>query len=253
MITRRPNLFTLALGAALLLLGAAPALAADTHVAVAANFTEPAKEIAAAFTAASGHRAILTFGASGQFATQIAHGAPFEVFLSADADRPRKAEQDGFAVPGTRVTYAIGRLVLFSKTPGLVDGSGAVLGTDRFQKVAIADPAAAPYGVAAIQTMTKLGLYAKLKPKIVQGSSIAQTYQFVDTGAAEIGFVARSQVINVAGGSRWLAPAADHAPIDQQAVLLYPGDKNPAARAFMSFLKSPQAVAIIKRYGYEVR
>ena len=252
MITRRLKVCSLAIGAVLMLVSAAPALAADTQVAVAANFTEPAKEIAAAFMAATGDKAILSFGSSGQFATQIAQGAPFEVFLSADADRPKKTEQDGLAAPGTRITYAIGRLVLFSKTPGLVDARGAVLSSDKFQKVAIADPAAAPYGAAAIQTMAKLGLYDKLKPKIVQGTSIAQAYQFVDTGAAEIGFVALSQVINVQGGSRWLVPASNHALIDQQAVLLKTGDKNPAARAFLAFLKTPAAIAIIKRYGYEV-
>jgi molybdate transport system substrate-binding protein len=183
----------------------------------------------------------------------MARGAPFEVFLSADADRPKKAEQDGLGVTGTRFTYAIGRLVLYSKTPGLVDGAGAVLKGGEFNKISIADPTAAPYGVAAVQTMQKLGVYAALKPKVVMGASITQAYQFVDTGAAELGFVAYSQVINVAGGSRWLVPSADHAPIDQQAVLLYTGQNNPAARAFLTFLKRPAAVTIIKKFGYEVR
>jgi molybdate transport system substrate-binding protein len=238
--------------AALALSLASAASAAETQVAVAANFTEPAKEIAAAFETATGHTAVLNFGSSGAFYTQLSHGAPYEVFLSADAERPIKAEQDGLAVPKTRFTYALGRLVLYSRTPGLVDDQGKVLVAGRFQKIAIADPAAAPYGVAAIQTLRKLGRYDALKPKIVQGSSIAQTYQFIDTGAAELGFVALSQVINVRGGSRWLVPAADHAPIAQQAVLLKTGDRNPAARAFLRFLRSPTAVAIVKRYGYEV-
>ena len=250
MITRRLQVAGLALA---VLLAAGPALAAQTQVAVAANFTEPAKAIAAAFKAASGHTAVLSFGSSGQFYAQMAHGAPYEVFLSADADRPRKAEQDGLGVTGSRFTYAIGRLVLYSKTPGLVDGAGAVLSGGKFRKVSIADPTAAPYGAAATQTIQKLGIYGALKPKIVMGSSITQAYQFVDTGAAELGFVALSQVINVPGGSRWLVPAADHAPIDQQAILLYAGQANPAARAFLAFLKSPAAVAIIKSYGYEVR
>lgn len=231
---------------------ATAASAAETQVAAAANFTEPAKEIAAAFKAATGHTAVFSFGSSGGFYTQLSHGAPFEVFLSADADRPTKAEQDGLAVPRTRFTYAIGRLVLYSKTAGLVDDGGKVLSGAGFQKLSIADPAAAPYGVAAIQVMKKLGRYDALKPKIVQGSSIAQAYQFVDSGAAELGFVALSQVINVRGGSRWIVPATLHAPISQQAVLLYAGDKNPAARAFLGFLKTPAAIAIIKRYGYEV-
>jgi len=250
MITRRLQVLGLAL--AVLACGA-PAMAADTQVAVAANFTEPAKEIATAFKAATGHNAIMSFGSSGQFYAQMARGAPFEVFLSADADRPKKAEQDGLGVTGTRFTYAIGRLVLYSKTPALVDDNGAVLKTGKFQKLSIADPVAAPYGVAAVATMNKLGVYNTLKPKIVMGTSITQAYQFVDTGAAELGFVAYSQVINVPGGSRWLVPATFHAPIDQQAILLYTGQNSVAAKAFLTFLKSPASLAIIKKYGYEVR
>jgi molybdate transport system substrate-binding protein len=250
-ITRR--LAVLAAGALLALGAAGPAMADDVPVAVAANFTEPVKEIAAAFTAKTGHHLVLSFGSSGQFYTQITQGAPFQVFLSADADRPARIEREGLGVPGTRFTYAIGRLVLFSRSPGLVDDHGAVLAGGGFAKIAIADPAAAPYGVAAVQTMTRLGVYPRLASKIVKGSSITQAYQFVDTGAAELGFVALSQVINVQGGSRWLVPAADHAPIDQQAILLYAGDKKPAARALLQFLRSPEAIAIIKRYGYEVR
>lgn len=250
MITRRAPLIGLALAA---ILAPGAAFAADTQVAVAANFTEPAKEIAQAFKAASGHTAILSFGSSGQFYAQMSHGAPYEVFLSADAERPLKAEQAGLGVAGTRFTYAVGRLVLYSKTPGLVDGAGAVLAGGKFDKLAIADPASAPYGTAAVQTMQKLGVYAALKPKIVTGGSITQAFQFVETGAAELGFVAYSQVINTPGGSRWMAPAADHAPIDQQAILLYPGRNSAAAKAFLAFLKSPRAVAIIRKYGYEVR
>ncbi len=232
---------------------APPAMAGGTLVAVAANFTEPAREIAAAFQKATGNTANLSFGSSGAFYTQMAHGAPFEVFLSADADRPKKAEQDGLGVPGSRFTYAIGRLVLYSTTPGLVDDAGAVLKTGKFAHLAIADPVAAPYGTAALQTIAKLGMTASLAPRLVKGSSITQAYQFVATGAADLGFVAQSQVINVAGGSRWLVPATLHKPIDQQAVLLWTGARNPAAAAFVKFLKGPQAVAIIKRYGYEVR
>ena len=252
MITRRLQVLGFAL-AAILAAGAGPASAADTQVVVAANFTEPAKEIAAAFKTATGNTANLSFGSSGQIYTQMAHGAPYEVFLSADADRPIKAEQDGLGVAGSRFTYAIGRLVLYSKTPGLVDEGGAVLKGGRFTKLSIADPTAAPYGVAAIQTMKKLGVYDSLKPKIVQGSSITQAYQFVQTGAAEVGFVALSQVATQTGGSRWIVPANLHQPIDQQAVLLKTGARKPAARAFLQFLKGPEAKAIIRRYGYEVR
>jgi molybdate transport system substrate-binding protein len=252
-ITRRLSALMVALGLALAAAGPAPALAAEVQVAVAANFTDTAKEIAAAFEAQTGDKAVLSFGSSGQFYTQISQGAPFEVFLSADADRPTKAEQAGLGVPGTRFTYAVGRLVLFSKTPGLVDAGGAVLASDRFQKLSIADPAAAPYGAAAVQTLQKLGLYDQVKPKIVQGANITQAYQFAETGAAELGFVALSQVINEQGGSRWLVPQGDYAPIEQQAILLKTGADDPAAKAFLAFLKGPKAQAIIKRYGYEVR
>ncbi len=236
----------------LAVLSGAPAMAAETKVAVAANFTEPAKAIAARFKARTGHEASLSFGASGQFYAQIANGAPFEVLLSADRERPEKAEAEGLGVAGSRFTYAVGRLVLYSKTPGLVDGRGAVLKGGRFAKIAIADPKTAPYGTAAVETMRKRGVYEALRPRLVQGASIAQTYQFVDTGAAELGFVALSQVATVKGGSRWVVPAADHAPIDQQAVLLKAGSGSVAARAFMAFLKGPEARAIIRRYGYEV-
>lgn len=239
--------------AALSALLAIPASAAETHVAVAANFTEPAKEIAAGFEKATGHTAVLSFGSSGAFYTQIIQGAPFEVFLSADAERPTKADNEGFTVPGTRFTYASGRLVLYSTTPGLVDGKGAVLRSSRFDKLAIADPKTAPYGVAAVETMTKLGVQDTLKPRIVTGSSIAQAYQFTSTGAAQLGFVALSQVITVPGGSRWLVPTRLHTPIDQQAVLLKTGENNAAARAFIKYLKSRPAVAIIKRYGYATK
>jgi molybdate transport system substrate-binding protein len=228
-----------------------PAGAAETQVAVAANFAEPARAIAAAFTKATGHTANLSFGSSGQFYSQIVRGAPFDVFLSADAERPAKAEAEGYAVPSTRFTYAVGRLVLYSKTPGLA--SAITLKTQRFDKLAIADPTAAPYGQAAVETLRKLGVYEAVKPKIVQGASIAQAYQFVSTGAAELGFVALSQVVGEPQNLRWTVPAENHAPIVQQAVLLKTGASNPAATAFLNFLKSPNAIGIIKRYGYEVK
>lgn len=230
-----------------------PLLAAETQVAVAANFAEPAKAIAAAFEKATGHRAVLAFGASGAFYTQISHGAPFEVFLSADAERPVRADRDGLAVSGTRFTYAIGRLVLYSTTPGTVDASGTVLKKGNVDRIAIADPATAPYGAAAVETMRSLGVYDRLRSRIVTGSSIAQAYQFTSTGAAQLGFVALSQVIAIPGGSRWIVPAKLHAPIDQQAVLLKTGAQSTAAKAFLAFLKGRTALAIIRRYGYATR
>ena len=232
-------------------LNVASAAAATVQIAVASNFMEPAKEIAAAFTAKTGHQANLSFAPSGQIYVQLTHGAPFEVFLSADKERPQQTEKDGFSVYGTRFTYAVGRLVLYSTRPGFVDANGKILARGDFEHLAIADPAIAPYGLAAVQSLRRLGLYDRLKPKIVQGSSIAQTFQFVQTGAAEVGFVALSQVINRPEGSRWIVPATLHSPIDQQAVLLKTGANNPAAKAFMAFLKSATARAIIRSYGYE--
>lgn len=246
----RPHLLVICVLGVLALTSSA--MAAVTKVAVAANFAEPAKAIAARFKVRTGHEATLSFGSSGQFYAQIANGAPFEVFLSADRERPEKAEAEGLAVAGSRFTYAVGRLVLFSRTPGLVDARGALLKSGRFQKLAVADPQTAPYGAAAVETMKKLGVHDALRSRLVRGNSIAQAFQFVDTGAAELGFVALSQVTAAKGGSRWIVPAANHAPIDQQAVLLKAGADNPAAQAFMRFLRSPEARATVRRYGYEV-
>lgn len=251
MIARR-SLLSAPFAVALSLLAGGCALAAETRVAVAANFTEPAKALAARFEAKTGHRLVLSFGSSGQFYTQIARGAPYQVFLSADADRPIRAEAEGLAVAGARFTYATGRLVLWSRIPGLVDGRGAVLSGDRFEKLAIAEPGSAPYGQAAVETMTRLKLYDALRRRLVQGASITQTFQYVRTGVAELGFVALSQVTGEKGGSRWIVPASWHTPIDQQAVLLKTGADNPAAKAFLAYLKGAEAKAIIRRYGYEV-
>ena len=243
----------MALAAAWLGLSVAQVSASEVSVAVAANFVESARAVAEAFHTATGDTALISPGASGQLFTQISHGAPYEVFLSADAERPQALVAGGYAVGQSRFTYAVGRLALYSASPGLVDGQGLVLKRPDLRTVAIADPAVAPYGVAAEETMRKMGVYDALKPKIVKGASIAQAYQFVATGAAEIGFVAQSQIVTVKGGSRWLVPEALHAPIEQQAVLLKAGANDPAARAFLDFLKTPAARTIISRYGYDVR
>ena len=195
---------------------------------------------------------MLSLGASGQFYAQIAHGAPFEVFLSADVERPARLEADGLLAPQGRFTYAVGKLVLYSRTPHLADG-GRVLQTGGFDRLAVADPALAPYGAAAVQVLQKLGVYEQLKPKLAFGANITQTYQYVATGAAEVGFVALSQVIHEPAGSRWSPPQALYAPIEQQAALLKPGAANPAAVAFFAYLQSPAARRIIQSYGYEVR
>jgi molybdate transport system substrate-binding protein len=239
-----------AAGAIWLSLGQA-ALAGQTNVAVASNFIDAAKEIAAAFKARTGHEAVLSFGASGQFYTQITQDAPFQVFLSADAERPQKLADEGLGDKATKFTYAIGRLVLWSKATDVSRGE-EVLKNGSFAKLAIANPASAPYGAAAIEAMKKLGVYETLTPKIVQGNNIAQTFQFVDTGNAELGFVALSQLKDGTGGSRWTVPQALYPPIKQDAVLLKKGQGNEAATAFMAFLKTPEAAAIIKTFGYAV-
>ena len=221
----------------------------QVNVAVAANFTAPAKEIAAAFRQKTGHEAVLSFGSSGQFYTQITQAAPFGVFLSADQDRPKKLADSGLGVPDSRFTYAIGKLVLWSKKPGYVKGEETLRG-DAFNKVSICNPAAAPYGEAAVETMKSLKLYDALKPKFVVGADITQAFQFVDTGNAELGFVAASQLSGKTGGSQWVVPQQLYKPIRQDAVLLKKGAGSDAAKAFVQFLKGPEAHAIIEKYGY---
>ncbi|HMN73568.1 MAG TPA: molybdate ABC transporter substrate-binding protein [Rhodoblastus sp.] len=228
---------------------AAPVAAAATNVAVAANFTAPVKEIAALFKQKTGYDAVLSFGASGQFYTQITQDAPFQVFLSADDKRPKDAVDAGLAVADSRFTYAIGKLVLWSKSLDVTKGD-EVLKANAFSKLSIANPAGAPYGAAAIETLKSLGLYDAVQPKIVQGNSIAQAFQFVDTGNAELGFVALSQLAKVTAGSRWMVPQSLYKPILQDAVLLKKGADSAPSKAFLAFLKTPEARAIIEKYGY---
>jgi molybdate transport system substrate-binding protein len=223
--------------------------AGKTHVAVAANFAEPAREIANVFRQKTGHEAVLIFGASGAFFTQITHDAPFEVFLSADEERPRLAAEQGFAIPDSRFTYAIGKLVLWSRVIDVTDGKAA-LAAGQFSKLAIANPDAAPYGTAAIETMKMLKVFDQLQDKLVRGNSIAQAFQFVDTRNAELGFVALAQLHGVKGGTRWLVPGNLHSPIRQDAVLLKRGANEEASKAFLAFLKGPEARAIILSFGY---
>lgn len=229
--------------------GQTAAPAGVTHVAVAANFIEPAREIAALFRQKTGHEAILISGASGAFFAQITHGAPFEVFLSADEERPRLAVEQGFAVPESRFTYAIGKLVLWSRVIDVTDGEAA-LKAGNFNKLSIANPAAAPYGAAAVETMKALGVFDGMQGKIVQGSSIAQAFQFIDTKNAELGFVALAQLYGNNEGTRWVVPDKFHTPIRQDAVLLKNGAGDEVSKAFVTFLKSPEALAIIERFGY---
>ena len=225
------------------------ARAETVSVAVAANFTAVAEQLAPLFKAETGHDVSYSFGATGQLYTQITQGAPFEVLLAADDERPARAATEGLGVDGSVFTYAIGTLALYSTSIDLADGA-AVLKADTFQKIAIADPETAPYGRAAMETVSALGLSDAITPKLVTGENISQTLQFVESGNAELGFVAASQVIGKPGV--WLVPAGLYAPIRQDAVLLETGKDNPAATAFLDFLSSDAAVAVIEAAGYRV-
>jgi molybdate transport system substrate-binding protein len=235
--------------AAVLAFAAGAARADEAKVAVAANFTEAVKEIAQQFEETSGHTIVLSFGSTGQLYTQISQGAPFDIFLAADQARPKKAVDEGLAVKDSRFTYATGKIVLFSRDPGRVKGKETLEAAD-FRKIAIANPTTAPYGAAAVQAMKALGVYAKLRGKIVQGTNISQTYEFVSTGNAEVGFVALSQVARHDEGSRWIVPDGLYSVIAQDAVLLKTGADNAAAKAFIAYLKGPEARAIEEKYGY---
>ena len=222
-------------------------------VAVASNFTAPMQKIAAQFEKDTGHKAELSFGATGKFYAQISNGAPFGILLAADDKTPAKIAQEGKGDAASRFTYSIGKLVLWSKQDGYVDANGEVLKTGKFQHVAIANPKLAPYGLAAEQTLTKLNLLDAIKPKFVQGENIGQTYQFAATGNAELGFVALSQVMEdgkIKAGSAWVVPAEMHEPIRQDAIVLNNAKDNVAAKALMDYLKGDKARAIISAYGY---
>lgn len=233
----------------------ASAQADEVQVAVAANFTAPIQAIARDFQQDTGHKLIAAYGATGQFYTQIKNGAPFEVFLAADDSTPEKLEKEGDIVPGSRFTYAIGTLALWSAKDDYIDGTDKVLLANQFKHLSIANPKAAPYGLAATQVLAKLGLTDKVKAKIVEGQNITQAYQFVSTGNAELGFVALSQIYKdgkVTGGSAWIVPASLHDPIKQDAVILNKGKDSAAAKALVDYLKGPKAAAVIKSYGYEL-
>ena len=239
----------------LMALSSFEAVAEDVQVAVAANFAAPMEEIARAFYKSTGHQIKVSTGASGKFYAQIKNGAPFQVFLSADEEKPAQLEKDGLAVQGSRFTYAIGKLVLWSADPAVVDAKGQVLVKNQFNKLAIANPKTAPYGEAAMETLGALKLKSLLEPKMVMGENISQTYQFVATGNAEIGFVALSQVTKdnkITSGSAWVVPEKLYSPIKQDAVLLVNGKDSAAARQFLIFLKGAEATKVIKTYGYGV-
>ena len=229
------------------------AQASEVTVAVAANFTAPMQKIAQAFEQDTGHKAQLAFGATGKFYAQIKNGAPFAVLLAADDETPARLEKEDLAVAGTRFTYATGRLALWSKSLNLVDDKGEVLRSNSFYKIAIADPKLAPYGAAAMEVIHKLGVQANVIPKLVQGESIGQTFQFVNTENAQLGFVALSQISidgRITQGSAWVVPQSMHTPLKQDALLLNAGKGNAAATALLTYLQGERARAIMRAYGY---
>lgn len=232
-----------------------PAQAEDVTVAVAANFISPFREIASDFEKTTGHRVQVVSGSSGKFYAQIKNGAPFDIFFSADQERPKKLEDEGLGLKGTRFTYAVGRLVLWSPNPKLVTGE-QTLRDARFKHLTMANPKVAPYGVAAVQVMKKLGLWDRLQPSLVQGESIGQTLEFIDSGNAELGFIALSQALDhnlKQRGNRWDIPLDLYDPINQDAVLLSRGRSNVGAQALIEYVRSPEARAVIERYGYGVK
>lgn len=240
-----------------LFLTCASSFAAEVQVAAAANFSAPVKKIAADFEKETGHKAVIVTGSTGAFYAQIKNGAPFEILLAADNETPIKMEKEGSAVAGSHFTYAIGKLVLWSAKPGLVDDKGEVLKKGGFEHLAIGNPKVAPYGAAAVETLKKLGLFDTLSAKFVQGENITQVYQYVASSNAELGFVALSQVwqdgkLSVPG-SAWIVPAQQYSELRQDAILLEKGKHNVAADAFLKYLKGDKARAIIKSYGYDLK
>lgn len=232
-----------------------PAFAEQALVAVAANFVPPFREIATEFEHATGHQLQVAGGSSGNFYSQIKNGAPFDVFFSADMERPKLLEDEGFGVKDTRFTYAIGRIVLWSSNADLIKGE-ETLRSKKFKRLAIANPKTAPYGVAAMQTLQKLELWESLQPNIVMGESIGQTMGFIESGNAQLGFVAMSQIMDpkIKGqGSHWDVPTTLHDPIKQDVILLTKGKENAAAKALLEFMGGPKARKIIEHYGYELK
>lgn len=240
----------------LAMMGCAAAVhAGEVQVAVAANFTAPMQKIAAEFEKDTGNKAVLAFGATGKFYAQINNGAPFEILLSADDETPAKLETEHKTVLGSRFTYATGKLVLWSAKDGYVDGQGQVLKTGSYDHLSIANPKAAPYGAAAVETLQKLNLWTAVQPKLVQGENIGQAFQFVSTGNAPLGFVALSQVYRDGkfnSGSGWIVPENLHSPIRQDAVILSKGAANPTAKALEDYLKTDKVKTIIRSFGYEI-
>jgi len=238
------------LAALLSLVTGASAVADEIRVAVASNFTTAIRDLAGRFEQHSGHKVTLVFSSTGKHYAQIIHGAPFDAFFAADARRPELLDTEGVALAGSRFTYAVGKLVLWSPDEDRVDSTGKVLEQGDFRHLALANPRLAPYGRAAREVLEKRGLWEALQDRMVRGENIGQAFQFVGSGNAELGFVAWSQVKRpgqVASGSWWDIPQVLYSPIEQQAVLL---KDNPVARNFIAYVRSEEALEIIRTYGY---
>ncbi len=235
------------------ILASAQSMAAELRVAVASNFTRAMTSLIHQFEANTGHKVKLIFGSTGKHYAQIRNGAPYDAFFAADKKRPRLLAEEGLAVPGSRFTYALGKLVLWSPEEDVVDSSGKVLEQGDFRYLAIANPKLAPYGRAAREVLQSRGLWQGMQGKIVRGENIGQSYQFVISGNAELGFIAYSQLklpdqrIN---GSYWKIPQALYTPIEQQAVLIKDTE---AGRSFLSYIQSKEALMTINNHGYETR
>lgn len=226
----------------------------EVSVALAANFASTFDKISAQFKTNTGHTVVASMGSSGALYAQIVNGAPYEVFLSADAERPRMLVERGNAVSGTTSTYAIGRLVLWSSKPTLVDNKGALLKSGFNGRIAIANPVTAPYGLAAQQTLERLGLWNTMQKTVVRGQNITQTFQFAASGSVDAAFISLSQIKSgdyVGKGSYWLVPQTFHDPIEQQLVLLEKGKHRPAAKALIEFIRSSEGRKIIAHAGYD--
>jgi len=246
------NVFRLVFLCALIFAGTT-ANGAVLKVAVASNFATTMTTLAEHFEKKTDHRVKLVFGSTGKHYAQIRNGAPFDVFFSADIERPMLLEAEGRTVPESRYTYAIGKLVLWSPENNVVDSSGKVLGQGSFRYLAIANPKLAPYGRAAREVLQSRGLWEGMKGKIVRGENISQSYQFVNSGNAELGFVAYSQLKHPdqrIKGSYWKIPQALYTPIEQQVVLIKDSE---AGRSFLSYIQSKEALMIINEHGYETR
>jgi molybdate transport system substrate-binding protein len=224
--------------------------AGDVKVAVSSNFATTLEKISEAFTKETGHKLVISSGATGKIYAQIREGAPFEVLLSADQTTPMKLITDNLAVEETQFTFAVGRLVLWSLKDKFVDDEGAVIKTSSVNHIAIANPKLAPYGVAAKEYLEKVGIWKIVEAKIVYGENISQTYQFVSTGNAEVGFIAMSQIMDTKG-SYWVVPESQYSPLKHDVILLNKGKTNPIAKKFLEFLKDRKVKAIISKFGYK--